>query len=66
MHKIYFMGFVDVMSKQCLILKGQNDPEGVTSEYESLLSITDQVHHVVLKNNGYFPMLVEGTWFSIQ
>ncbi len=59
-----FMPFMDAMSTPCLIVHGQNDPAVETPEYKRVLSMTDQVHQIVLENCGHFPMLDEGPKFN--
>jgi pimeloyl-ACP methyl ester carboxylesterase len=59
-----FMPIMDAMSTPCLIVHGQNDPAMETLEYERVLSMTDQVHQIMLENCGHFPMLDEGPKFN--
>jgi pimeloyl-ACP methyl ester carboxylesterase len=59
-----FMPFMDATSTPCLIVHGQNDPAVETPDYERVMSMTDQVHQIMLENCGHFPMLDEGPKFN--
>ena len=58
------LSFMDTMFTPCLVVHGQNDPAVETPSYERMLSMTEQVHQIVLENSGHFPMLDEGPKFN--
>ena len=59
-----FLPFMDATSTPCLIVHGQNDPAVETPDYERVMSMTDQVHQILLEDCGHFPMLDEGPKFN--
>lgn len=59
-----FMAFLDATFTPCLIVHGQNDPAVETPAYERVMTMTDQVHQIILENCGHFPMLDEGAKFN--
>jgi len=61
---VNFLPFMDSMSTPCLIVHGQNDLAVETPGYERVLSMTNQVHQILLGNSGHFPMLDEGLKFN--
>ncbi|MGB8215571.1 MAG: alpha/beta hydrolase [Anaerolineales bacterium] len=59
-----FISIMDAMATPCLIVHGQADPAIRTLEYERFVSMSNQVHQVVLEDSGHFPMLDESPRFN--